>query len=174
MGKKLKVLYNKKIISKRVADLAQAISRDYPSGKVVLVGVLKGGFIFLADLVRALTIPAHIDFVRLASYGASTRSSGKIKILRDLETSITNKDVIIVEDIIDTGLTLEFLKKELVKRKPRSLKICAFLDKKSRRKVEIDADYVGITMEEDYFVVGYGLDFSEKYRHLPEIFFIDP
>ena len=174
MGKKLKVLYNKKIILKRVMDLAKQISQDYPSGQLILVGVLKGGFIFLADLVRALKIPVHIDFVRLASYGASTHSSGKVKILKDLETSITGKDVIIVEDIIDTGLTLEFLKKEFTKRRPRSLKVCALLDKKSRRKVEIGADYVGITMEKDYFVVGYGLDCSEHYRHLPEIFFVDP
>ena len=174
MGKKLKVLYNKKTIFKRVTDLAQQISLVYPSGELILVGVLKGVFIFLADLVRALKIPVHIDFVRLASYGASTHSSGKVKILKDLETSITGKDVIIVEDIIDTGLTLKFLKQELTKRRPRSLKICVLLDKKSRRKVEIWLDYVGITMEKDYFVVGYGLDFSEQYRHLSEIFFFDP
>ena len=174
MGKKLRVLYNKKTIFKRVKDIAQQISCDYPSGELILVGVLKGGFIFLADLVRALKIPVHIDFVRLASYGTSTHSSGKIKILKDLETSITGKDVIIVEDIVDTGLTLKFLKQELARRRPRSLKICALLDKKFRRKVEIKADYVGITMEKDYFVVGYGLDFSEHYRHLPEIFFFDP
>src|SRR4030042_7085666 len=119
MGKKLKVLYNKKTILKRVKDLAQQISQDYPSGELILAGVLKGGFIFLADLVRALKIPVHIDFVRLASYGASTHSSGKGKILNDLGTSITGKDVIIVEDIIDTGLTLEFLKQELTKQRPR-------------------------------------------------------
>ncbi|HPD61029.1 MAG TPA: hypoxanthine phosphoribosyltransferase [Thermodesulfobacteriota bacterium] len=174
MGKKLKVLYDKKSILKRVTDIAQQISRDYPSGELILVGVLKGGFIFLADLVRALKIPVHVDFVRLASYGTSTHSSGKVKILKDLEISITDKDVIIVEDIIDTGLSLKFLKQELIKRRPRSLKICALLDKKSRRQVEIKADYVGITMEKDYFVVGYGLDFSEQYRQLPEIFFLDP
>jgi hypoxanthine phosphoribosyltransferase len=174
MGKKLKVLYNKTTILNRVKDLAQQISQDYPSGELILVGVLKGGFIFLADLVRALKIPAHIDFVRLASYGYSTHSSGKVKILKDLETSITGKDVIIVEDIIDTGLTLKFLKQELTKRRPRSLKICVLLDKKSQRRVEIWLDYVGITMEKDYFVVGYGLDFSEQYRNLPEIFFFDP
>lgn len=174
MGKKLKVLYNKTTILNRVKNLAQQISQDYPSGELILVGVLKGGFIFLADLVRALKIPVHIDFVRLASYGVSTHSSGKIKILKDLETSITGKDVIIVEDIIDTGLTLKFLKQELTKRRPRSLKTCVLLDKKSQRKVEIWLDYVGITMEKDYFVVGYGLDFSEQYRHLSEIFFFDP
>ena len=174
MGKKLKVLYNKKTIFKCVADLAQQISQDYPAGELILVGVLKGGFIFLADLVRALKVPVNIDFVRLASYGSSTHSAGKVKILKDLETSIKDKNVIIVEDIIDTGLTVEFLKKELVKRDPRSLKVCTLLDKKSRRKVEVEADYVGITMEKDYFVVGYGLDFSEQYRHLSEIFFLDP
>ena len=174
MNKKLKVLYNKKTILKRVTALAQKISQDYPSGELILVGVLKGGFIFLADLVRALKIPVHIEFVRLASYGASTHSSGKIKILKDLETTITGKDVLVVEDIIDTGLTLEFLKQKLSERGPRSLKICALLDKKFRRKVEIRVDYVGMTMEKDYFVVGYGLDFYEHYRHLSEIFFFDP
>ena len=114
-----------------------------------------------------------IDFVRLSSYGDSTTSSGNVRIVKDLETSITGKDVIVVEDIIDTGLTMEFLKRELSERQPRSLKVCVLLDKKFRRQVAINVDYVGISMAKDYFVVGYGLDFSERYRQLPEIYHIE-
>jgi len=169
----LKLLYSKDTIIQRVEGLADQISQDYPSGNVLLVAVLKGVFVFLADFIRALKIPVVIDFVRLSSYGTSTTSSGKVKILKGLETSVTGKDVIIVEDIIDTGLTVKSLKAELNKRQPRSLRVCALLDKKFRRQVEIDADYVGITMDKDYFIVGYGLDFSERYRHLPEIYYIE-
>lgn len=170
----LKILYTKEVIHQRVADLADQISRDYPSGSVLLVGVLKGAVVFLADLIRALKIPATIDFVRLSSYGSSTTSSGKVEIIKDLEMPIAGKDVIIVEDIIDTGLTIKFLKEELTKRQPRSLRICTLLNKEFRRKVEITADYVGITMDKDYFVVGYGLDFSERYRYLSDIHYLEP
>jgi len=169
----LKVLYSKETILKRVKDIAYQISLDFPSGDILLVAVLKGAFVFLADLIRSIKIPIAIDFVQLSSYGTSTVSSGEVRILKDVETSITGKDVIIVEDIIDTGLTMEFLRRELKRRKPRSLKICTLLDKKFRRQVEINADYVGISMDKDYFVVGYGLDFSERYRHLPEIYYIE-
>ena len=169
----LKVLYSKETILKRVNDIAYQISLDFPSGDILLVAVLKGAFVFLADLIRSIKIPIMIDFVQLSSYGTSTVSSGEVRILKDVETSITGKDVIIVEDIIDTGLTMEFLRRELKRRKPRSLKICTLLDKKFRRQVEINADYVGISMDKDYFVVGYGLDFSERYRHLPEIYYIE-
>ena len=116
-----------------------------------------------------MKLPLIIDFVRLSSYGTSIASSGTVQILKDSETSITGKNVIIVEDIIDTGLTLKFLKDEFTKRQPRSLKICTLIDKKFRRKVEIDADYVGITMDRDDFIVGYGLDWAENYRQLPDI-----
>lgn len=138
-----------------------------------MVGVLKGAFVFLADLVRALRIPVSIDFVQLASYGASTTSAGNVKILKDIEATIDDKDVIIVEDIIDTGVTLTFLKEELSKRNPRSLKVCTLLDKRFRRVASIDADYVGISMEEDHFVVGYGLDVAERYRNLAEVYCVE-
>jgi hypoxanthine phosphoribosyltransferase len=174
MNNSLKILYSQKAIRRRVENIAKQISSHYPSSELILVGILKGSFIFLADLVRALNVPVIIDFVRLASYGSSTHSSGKVQILKDLEISIEGKDVIIVEDIIDTGLTINFLKEELSKRNPRSLKICALIDKISRRKVEIEADYVGIKMKKDYFLVGYGLDFSEQYRNLPGIFTLIP
>jgi len=169
----LKILYTQETILEKVTGLADQVSRDYPSGNVLLVAVLKGAFVFLADFIRALKIPVFIDFVQLSSYGTSSVSSGKVKILKDVETSVTGKDVIVIEDIIDTGLTVKFLKEELSKRKPRSLKICALLDKNFRRQVAIDADYVGISMDKDYFIVGYGLDFSESYRHLPEIYYIN-
>ena len=169
----LNILYTKDTILRRVADLADQISHDYPAGNVLLVGVLKAAFVFLADLIRAMSVPLVIDFVLLSSYGNATTSSGKIEILKDLETSATEKDIVIVEDIIDTGLTMAFLKQEMLKRQPRSLKVCALLDKRFRRQTTMDADYVGITMEKDYFVVGYGLDFSERFRHLPEIYYVE-
>lgn len=132
------------------------------------MGVLKGAFIFMADLIRAIGVPCRVDFVRLASYGGSCQSSGKVLITKDLETSIAGRDVLIVEDIVDTGLTLSCLVKTLREREPASLKVCAFLDKKERRKVPFEADYVGFTIP-DGFVVGYGLDFNENYRFLPDV-----
>ena len=170
---KLNRLYSKDTILRRVADLADQISHDYPSGNLLLVGVLKGAFVFLADLIRAMSVPLSIDFVELSSYGDATTSSGEIEILKDMEATATRRDIVIVEDIIDTGLTMAFLKKEILRRKPRSLKVCALLDKRFRRQITIDVDYVGIIMEKDYFVVGYGLDFSERYRHLPDIYSIE-
>lgn len=169
-AEKLKSLYSKEVIRERVAALAKEISRDYPAGEVVLVGVLKGAFVFLADLMRELTISPSIDFIWLSSYGASTTSSGSVEILKDIQTDISGKEVIIVEDIIDTGFTVKFLKEELARRQPHSLKICVLLDKRFRRKVAVHPDYVGITMDKDFFVIGYGLDCSERYRHLPGIY----
>ncbi len=168
---KKRVLYSQEIIRQRVQELADILSREYEGKDVVFVGVLKGAFIFLADLVRCMTIPHHIDFIRVASYGSGTVSSGKITITKDIEGSIEGKDVLIVEDIIDTGITLASLKGILDERKPKSLKICALVDKTARREVEIDADYVGFTME-DGFVVGYGLDCDEQFRSMPEIYVI--
>lgn len=169
---KKRVLYSQEIIRQRVQELADILSREYEGKDVVFVGVLKGAFIFLADLVRCMTIPHHIDFIRVASYGSGTVSSGKITITKDIEGSIEGKDVLIVEDIIDTGITLASLKGILDERKPKSLKICALVDKTARREVEIDADYVGFTME-DGFVVGYGLDCDEQFRSMPEIYVIE-
>jgi len=169
---KKNILYSKETIEERVNELAETISRDYEGGEIVFVCVLKGAFIFLADLTRRLKVPHVVDFVRLASYGSGTVSSGKITITKDIETSIEGKDVVIVEDIIDTGITLDFLKDRLKKSNPNSLKICALLDKEERREVEVDVDYVGFIIE-DKFVVGYGLDFDEKFRCLSDIYVIE-
>jgi hypoxanthine phosphoribosyltransferase len=169
---KKKVLYSREEIGDKVSKLAGAISEDYRGKEVVLIGVLKGAFIFMADLIRCLKIPCVVDFIRVASYGSGSVSSGQVVIRKDIETDIEGKDVLIVEDIIDTGITLRFLVEKLKERKPRSLKVCAFLDKRARRKVEFEADYVGFTME-DGFVVGYGLDFNEMSRFHPEVYVVE-
>lgn len=169
---KKRVLYSQEIIRKRVKELAEILSREYEGKDVVFVGILKGAFIFLADLVRYITIPHHIDFIRVASYDSGTVSSGEIALTKDIESSIEGKDVLIVEDIIDTGITLASLQGILGERNPKSLKICALVDKTARREVDIDADYVGFTME-DGFVVGYGLDCDEQFRSLPDIYVIE-
>ena len=172
MTEKLKLLFSKKEIAETVARLAQEISTDYTDKRVVLIGVLKGAFIFLADLVRQLTIPAEIEFVRIASYGAHKESSGEITIKKDVETSLEGKDVLVIEDIVDTGLSLVFLLDHLRAHNPSSLKVCALVDKKSRREIEVQVDYAGFSMDEG-FIVGYGIDFNEGYRALPEIFVVD-
>ena len=156
-------------IDKAVADLAQKISSDYDNCDLILIGVLKGAFIFLADLVRRLTIPAKVDFVRLASYGVGTQTSGAIQLTKDIEIDVGNKDVIIVEDIIDTGLSLAYLIEHIRIHKPKSIRICALIDKKERRQNDIQVDYAGCMIAEG-FLVGYGLDFAEDYRHLPEVY----
>lgn len=162
------VLYSRDVIEKRVKELAEAISRDYEGKELIVIGILKGAFIFMADLIRFLSIPCRVDFVRLASYGADASSSGKVVMTKDIETSIKDQDILIVEDIVDTGLTLSFLVNWLKERNPRSLKVCAFLDKRKRRKTPFEADYVGFTID-DGFIVGYGLDFNEKARFLPDV-----
>jgi len=162
------VLYTKEEIDKRVRELANIISRDYKGREVIVIGVLKGAFIFMADLIRYLNVPCIVDFIRVASYGSGTVSSGKIEIKKDIETDIKGKDVLIIEDIIDTGLTISFLMDKLKERNPNSLKVCVFLDKKHRREIELNADYVGFTMDEG-FVVGYGLDCNEMDRFLPDV-----
>lgn len=169
---KKKVLYSREEIGGRVAELAKAVSEDYKGKELILIGVLKGAFIFMADLIRCLRIPCVVDFIRVASYGSGSVSSGQVVIKKDIETDIEGKDVLIVEDIIDTGITLRFLVEKLRERKPRSLKVCAFLDKRARRKVTFEADYVGFTME-DGFVVGYGLDFNEMSRFHPEVYIVE-
>jgi len=167
-----KVLYTKKEIDKRVKKIADIISHDYQGKELIVVGVLKGAFVFMADLIRYFSIPCIVDFIRVSSYGSSTVSSGKIVIKKDIETSIEGKDILIIEDIIDTGLTLSLLVDRLKERNPHSLKVCAFLDKRRRRKVEFEADYVGFTID-DGFVVGYGIDFNEMGRFLPEVCVIE-
>ena len=165
------LLYKNEDIGKRVRELAHQISKDYAGRELIVIGILKGAFIFMADLIRALSIPCTIDFVRCASYGTGSESSEKIVLTKDIETSIKDRDVLIVEDIVDTGLTLKYLVEWLKERNPHSLRVCAFLDKRKRRKVPFEADYVGFTMD-DGFLVGYGLDFGERYRFLPDIYVI--
>ena len=156
-----------------VRDLADRISKDYDKREVVLICILKGAFMFLSDLVRHLRMPLQIDFVRLASYGSAMKSTGKIEITKDVEIPLEGKDVLIIEDIIDSGRTLLFLKERVSLANPRSVKICALLDKKARREVNIDGDYIGKEIE-DVFIVGYGIDFKEAYRNLPEIYYVTP
>lgn len=156
-------------IAQKVKSLAQRISEDYAGKELVVIGVLKGSFIFMADLIRELTIPAQVDFVRLASYGSDTTSSGTIKITKRTELDIRNRDVLIVEDIIDSGLTIAYLLEHLKSFSPGSVKVCAFIDKTERREVQVPIDYSALKVERG-FLVGYGLDFDEKYRTLPAIF----
>ncbi len=168
-GKSVKaVLLDQATIEKRIAELGCQISSDYRNEELLLICVLKGAVVFLSDLMRNLKISAGIDFMAVSSYGASTSSSGVVKILKDLDCSIENKHCLIVEDIIDTGLTLKYLREILLSRQPASLKVVALLDKPERRKTDIQPDYRGFSIP-DEFVVGYGLDFNEQYRCLREI-----
>jgi len=151
-----------------VKRLGRQISEDYDGKELVLVGVLKGGFIFLADLMREITIPVDMDFISVSSYGASTRSSGVVRIIKDIDLDVVGKHVLIVEDLVDTGLTLRHLRDLFNTRGPKSVKICTAFDKPSRRKVEIEVEYKGIEVP-DKFIVGYGLDYAGKYRNLPDV-----
>ena len=155
-------------IAARVRELGAAITRDYAEGSVVLVCVLKGSFIFAADLARAIDLPLRIDFLGVRSYGEGTESSGVVQITQDLSRPIAHEDVILVEDIVDTGLTIAHLMDLFRTRNPRSVKVCSLLHKPARARVQVKVDYLGFTIE-DRFVVGYGLDFAEKYRNLPYI-----
>ena len=162
------LLISEEQIRTRVEELGKQISEDYRGKDLLVVGILRGSVPFMADLIRAIDNPLSIDFMSVSSYGASTKSSGVVRILKDMESNIAGKDVLIVEDIIDSGLTLSYLKEALLARKPASLKIATFLDKPARRKVELTPDYVGFPVE-DVFIVGYGLDLDQKYRNLPYI-----
>jgi hypoxanthine phosphoribosyltransferase len=167
------VLVSKEQIKEKTIELGKIISKDYEGKELVLVGVLKGGFVFMADLVREITISMDLDFMSVSSYGTGTEPSGIVKILKDLDVDITDKHVLIVEDIVDTGLTLKNLKELLHTRGPASVKTCTALDKPSRRKVEIEVEYRGIVIP-DEFVIGYGLDYLGKYRNLPDVCIMDP
>jgi len=167
----LKPLFTQDQIHRRVKELAQQISQDYRGKEVLFICILKGAFVFLSDLMRHIDLPVQVDFIGLASYGSEMVSSGHIRVTRDSSIPIEGKDVIVVEDIIDSGSTLKFLADEFWSRKPRSLRICCLLDKKSRRQVEFEADYVGFDIE-DLFVVGYGLDVNEQFRNLPSIHYV--
>ena len=152
--------------------MAREIERDHPGGEVHLVGVLKGGFMFMADLIRAMDGKVTLDFMALSSYGKGSKSSGEVRVLKDLDHGLEGRRVVIVEDIVDTGLTLTYLQDILRARAPQSLRTACLLSKPSRRKVDVVVDYIGFTIE-DRFVVGYGLDFAEQYRNLPHIAVVD-
>jgi hypoxanthine phosphoribosyltransferase len=165
---KLKVLIRYAAIRKRVRAVAQHITRDFKGERVHLIGVLKGACIFLSDLVREINLETSIDFIAVSSYGRSKDSSGQVRLLKDLDTSIKGLNVILVEDILDTGLTLNYLLRVLRQRKPRALRVAALLDKPSRRLQPVKADYIGFTIPNE-FVVGYGLDYAERYRNLKDV-----
>jgi len=164
----LKILFSRQQIAARVAELGQHISKDFAGEQVVLVGVLKGAAIFLSDLARQLNLDATFDFISVSSYGNEKQNSGEVKLLKDVDQSILGKNVILVEDILDTGITMSYLKEMIMARHPKAFKIVALLDKKPRRKKPIQADYTGFEIP-DEFVVGYGMDCAERYRNLPDI-----
>jgi hypoxanthine phosphoribosyltransferase len=167
------ILINEHQIKERIQQLAKEISMDYQGKELILVCVLKGAVMFFSDLAKEITIPLTMDFIAVSSYGNSTESSGVVKILKDLDFGVENRNILIVEDIVDTGLTLSYLLENLKSRKPASVKICSLLDKPSRRKVDIDIAYRGFSIA-DEFVVGYGLDYNENYRNLPFVCILKP
>jgi len=169
----LEVLYTREQISARVAEMGAQISDDMNGEKLVLVGVLKGAALFLSDLARAITVDTTFDFVAVSSYGAGQRSSGAVKLIKDLDQPIEGKNVLVVEDILDTGLTLTYLRKIFLNQHPKTLRIATLLDKPSRRLEKIDADYVGFSIP-NLFVIGYGMDYAERYRNLPDICLMSP
>ena len=162
------VLLSQQQIREKVEELGAQISQDYVGKEPVLVSVLKGAFIFMADLCRAITIPCSMDFMAVSSYGAGTESSGRVRIIKDLDTNIQNKHVILVEDVLDSGITLHYLIQLLRQRQPASLRLVTLLDKPARRRAQVDMDYCGFQVP-DAFLVGYGLDYGEKYRNLPDV-----
>ena len=169
-----RVLISEQEIADRVRAMGQQITQDYQdTPNVMLIGVLRGVAVFFGDMMRAIDLPVDIDFMSISSYGSSTRSSGVVRILKDLDDSITGRHVVILEDIIDSGLTLSYLVRLLQERRPASLEICTLLDKPSRRLIEVPVKYVGFTIE-DQFVVGYGLDYDQKYRNLPFVGILKP
>ncbi len=168
-----RVLFTEEELKARVAEIAARIDKDYAGKEPMLISVLRGSFIFMADLARAITLPCTVDFMAVSSYGSGTTSSGQVKITKDLSESIEGRDIIVVEDILDSGNTLSYLFQLLQARHPASVRLCTLLDKPSRRTKPITADYTGFTVD-DLFVVGYGLDYAEKYRNLPYIGILKP
>jgi len=168
---RMELVLSRETISRRIQELGQEISQAVGDDELVIIGILKGAFIFMADLVRALNVPAKLDFVRLKSYGSLTESSGQVSITKDVEPDIElrGRKVLVVEDIVDTGLTLAFLRNHLEQHQPHSVQICAMIDKLERRKRYVELDYVGFEVARGY-LVGYGLDSAEKYRCLPDIY----
>ena len=169
----LRVLLSEEEIHAKVKEMGKKITEDYKNSNLMLITVLKGAVVFLADIMREIDVPAEIDFMVVSSYGSGVKSSGVVKIVKDLDVPLEGKDILIVEDILDSGLTLSYIKELLASRGPRSLKIATLLDKPSRRKVDLQADYVGFSVP-DEFVIGYGLDYDEKYRNLPYIGILKP
>ena len=169
----LKVLYSEEELKAKCAEMGAQITKDYAGKNLLLVTVLKGAVIYFTDLMRAIDLPCTIDFMIVSSYGSGVKTSGVVKIVKDLDTDLTGKDLLIVEDILDTGLTLSYLKDMLAARNPASIRIATLLDKPDRRKADIKADYIGYRVP-DEFVVGYGLDYDEKYRNLPYVGVLKP
>ena len=169
----LRGLLSEDEIREKVRELGGKITADYKNSNLMLVTVLKGAVVFLADLMRQIDVPAEIDFMVVSSYGSGVKSSGVVKIVKDLDVPLAGKDILIVEDILDSGLTLSYIKELLESRGPRSIRIATLLDKPSRRKVDLQADYIGFSVP-DEFVIGYGLDYDEKYRNLPYIGILKP
>ncbi len=167
------ILIEQDRLQARIRGLGEEVSRDYAGRDLLLVGVLKGAVFFMADLMRELTVPCEIDFMAISSYGAQTDSSGVVRILKDLDTNIAGRDVLVVEDIIDSGLTLSYLMRSLRARKPASLEICALMTKPERREIDVSVRYVGFEIP-NKFVIGYGLDFAERYRNLPYVAVLHP
>ena len=169
MAKYIKeVLIGRDEIDRMCQRLGRQISEDYAGKEIILIGVLKGAYAFIADLARCITVPLRVDFMSVSSYGSGTRTSGVVRINKDLDSDITGKNIIVVEDIVDSGLTLKHLKELLTTRNPASIALCTAFDKPERRRVEIQVDYVGMKIP-DEFIVGYGLDFDGKYRNLPDV-----
>ena len=169
----LKILITRDQIARRVSEMAADITRDFAGQSIVFVGILKGASIFLSDLARQVKLDATFDFISVASYGSGTKTSGEVRLNKDVDSSMADKNIILVEDILDTGLTLSYLRKLFLAHQPRSLKIATLLDKACRRIEPVPADYVGFTIP-DEFVVGYGMDYAERYRNLPDICVLPP
>ena len=169
---KLKILLSRAEIEAATSRLASEITEDYHDKNPLLIGVLKGSFIFLADLVRLLDFPLELDFIRLSSYGSGRQTSGRVKVSQGLRSVVVGRHVLVIEDIIDTGLTTAFFLDYLRKKKPASVRLCSLVDKPSRRQVPVAIDYLGVSVP-DKFLVGYGLDFNEQFRHLPDIYILE-
>ncbi len=162
------VLYSREYLAGVVSELGRRISEDYMDKNLLMVSVLKGSVVFMADLMRAVTIPCAIDFMSVSSYGSGTKTSGVVKIIKDLDVNLEGKDLLLVEDILDSGMTLHYIRDMLRQRNPSSIKLCALFDKPERRQADVTADYFGAVVP-DAFIVGYGLDYDEKYRNLPYV-----
>lgn len=168
-----RVLFSEEQIAEKIKEIGAQISKDYEDKNPLIISVLRGSFIFMADLCRAVTVPCEVDFMSASSYGAGSVSSGEVKIVKDLDTSVEGRHIIVVEDILDSGRTLSYLLKNLEARGAESIALCTFLDKPDRRVIPVDVDYCGFTVP-DEFIVGYGLDYAQKYRNLPYVGILKP